>query len=143
MNAKRELLCRRRTPAFGQPPDAGGRLRLQHLLLGLFARRLLFGPRLAVDQHADLGAVEYFALQHTLGDADQRLAVDRQDFLGAIVTTLHDLANLLIDSDRGLLGEIAMLRDLAAQKDLLFLLAEGQRAEFAHAPFANHLASEV
>ena len=36
-----------------------------------------------------------------------------------------------------------MLRDFAAQEDLLFLLPEGQRAQFAHTPFANHLARHV
>ena len=35
-----------------------------------------------------------------------------------------------------------MLRDLAAQEDLLFLLAEGERTQPAHAVFADHLACE-
>ena len=36
-----------------------------------------------------------------------------------------------------------MLRDFAAQENRFFLLAEGQRTELAHAPFANHLARDV
>ena len=36
-----------------------------------------------------------------------------------------------------------MLRDFAAQEDLLFLLAEAQRTQFAHAPLANHLAGQI
>ena len=36
-----------------------------------------------------------------------------------------------------------MLGDLAAQEDLLFFLAEAHRTKFAHAPFANHLASHI
>ena len=36
-----------------------------------------------------------------------------------------------------------MLRDLAAEEDLLFLLAEGQRTEAAHAVLADHAAGEV
>ena len=37
---------------------------------------------------------------------------------------------------------VAMLCDLAAQEDLLFLLAEGKRTECAHAPLADHLARD-
>ena len=36
-----------------------------------------------------------------------------------------------------------MLRDLAAEEDLLLLLAEGHGAELAHAELADHLAGEV
>ncbi len=36
-----------------------------------------------------------------------------------------------------------MLRDLAAEEDLLFLLAEGERTETAHAVLADHAAGEV
>src|SRR6516162_8546551 len=41
------------------------------------------------------------------------------------------------------LAEIAMLRNLATQEDLLFLLAEGDRTEARHAELADHLASKL
>ena len=40
-------------------------------------------------------------------------------------------------------AEVAMLRDFTTQEDLLFLLAEGQRTEPAHAVLANHAACKV
>ena len=65
------------------------------------------------------------------------------DLAGAIVAALHQLLDLLIDLDRGVFAIVAMLRDFAAEEDLLFLLAVAQCAEFAHAPFADHLARDV
>ncbi len=54
----------------------------------------------------------------------------------------HDATHFLVDVNRGVFRVVAVLRDFAAQEDRLFLLAEGQRAERAHAPVANHLAGD-
>ena len=61
----------------------------------------------------------------------------------AFVGLVHQAPHFGIDLPRRLFGEVAVLGDLAAQEDLLFLLAEGKRAEAAHAVFADHLAGQV
>ena len=48
-----------------------------------------------------------------------------------------------VDLARCLLAEVAMLCDFAAKEDLLFFLAEGERAEAAHAILTDHAAGEV
>ena len=46
--------------------------------------------------------------------------------------------------ERRVLAVVLVLRDLAAEEDLLFLLAEGQRPHrAAHAPLADHAARQV
>src|SRR5438093_740526 len=52
--------------------------------------------------------------------------------------------HFLIDLDRRVLAVVAVLRDLAAKEDLLFLLAEGERAHrLAHTPLGDHLAGTL
>ncbi len=49
-----------------------------------------------------------------------------------------------VDLHRGGLGVVDPLGEVAAEEDLLFLLAEGHRAELlAHAPLADHLAGQL
>jgi hypothetical protein len=68
----------------------------------------------------------------------------RQDFLRTAVGLGDEALDLVIDLERRVLAVVLVLRDLAAEEDLLFLLAEGERAHrIAHAPLAHHLASEI
>ena len=60
-----------------------------------------------------------------------------------LVSLVDQAANFEVDLPRRLLGEVAVLCDLAAEEDLLFLLAEGQRTEAAHAVLADHAAGEL
>ena len=67
-----------------------------------------------------------------------------QDRERALVVLGDDALHFLVDPDRGLLAVVRVLRDLAAEEDLLFLLAEGQRPDrVAHAPLADHLARQL
>jgi len=70
------------------------------------------------------------------------LTVTVEDIEGRLVGAIDEAANLGIDLAGGLLRVVAVLGELAAKEDLLFLLAEGKRTELAHAPFADHLAGD-
>src|ERR1700688_1801263 len=108
-------------------------LGLQHLLhavIGLWRRRHL-GQLLTLDDHLDLVRVEHFALQQCERDSDQCAIVRRQNAFGGVVSLAHDAANFVVDFDCRGFAVIAMLGNLAAQENLLFLLAEGQRAKIA------------
>src|SRR5690349_24726275 len=50
--------------------------------------------------------------------------------------------DLFVDAHGRRLRVVAVLGDLAAEEDLLFLLAETERPEHAHAPLAHHAARE-
>ena len=66
----------------------------------------------------------------------------RQNALRGVVALADHAANFVVDFDRRGFAVIAMLVDLAAEEDLLFFLAEGQRSEIAHAEFADHFARQ-
>src|SRR4029077_4320782 len=51
--------------------------------------------------------------------------------------------HFLIDVQRGVFAEIAVLGNFTAQENGFFLLTVGQRPHVAHAPFADHVASDV
>src|SRR6266849_6238849 len=86
---------------------------------------------LAFDDHLDLLSIQHFALDQRERNSDQHIPVGRQECLGGVVTPFDQFLNFFVDLDRGGLAVIAMLRNLAAQEDLLFLFAEGQRTEVA------------
>ena len=48
-----------------------------------------------------------------------------------------------VDLARRLLAEVAVLCDLAAQENLFFFLAEGERAQAAHAVFTDHAPRQI
>ena len=54
-----------------------------------------------------------------------------------------DALYFLIDLHRRVFGEVPMLRNFAPQENRFFLLAERQWSKLAHAPFANHVPSDV
>ena len=62
----------------------------------------------------------------------------------ALVVLGDDALHFLVDAERRVLAVVRVLRDLAAEEDLLFLLAEGERAHrVAHAPLADHAAGQL
>ena len=106
------------------------------------ARRVV--QRMAVGEAANLVGVENFARQQRVGDVHQPLLVLAEERRAALVLVADDALDLAVDLERGVFAVVGVLRDLAAEEDLLFLLAEGQRAHrFAHAPLADHAAGEV
>src|SRR5712691_5406631 len=123
------LRWRRSFAAFG-----ASRLKvwLDHLLYSViwFGRRHDLRQLLAFDDHLDLLSIQHFALDQRERNSDQHIPVGRQEFLGGVVTPFDQFLNFFVDLDRGGLAVIAMLRNLAAQEDLLFLFAEGERAWF-------------
>ena len=66
-----------------------------------------------------------------------------KDFLRHAITIANQPAYFVVDLDRGCFTVIAVLRDLPAQEDLLFFLAESQRPQIAHAELAHHLARKL
>src|SRR5213083_1376061 len=103
----------------------------------------VLGPELPEDL-VDLAAVDRLALEERLGHLVEHLEVAAQEELRALVGLEQDAAHLGVDLDGGLLGVVDLLREVAAQEDLLFLLAEGHGPELlAHAPLAHHLARQL
>src|SRR5436309_3272184 len=92
----------------------------------------------------DLRAVDRLALEERLGHLVEHLEVAAQEELGALVGLEQDASHLGVDMDGGLLRVVDLLREVAAEEDLLLLLAEGHRAELvAHTPLAHHLARQL
>ena len=63
-----------------------------------------------------------------------------QDTLGRVIALSDQPPYFVIDLDGSSFAIVAVLRDLASQEDLLFLLAECQRSQIAHAELTNHFA---
>src|SRR5262249_9586326 len=99
----------------------------------------------ALEDGLDLLGVERLALDERVGERVELLAAERQELADLAVLLLDDPADLLVDLDRGLLGVVLLARAVvAAEEDLLFLLAVRERPELlAHAPLAHHLARDV
>src|SRR5581483_971220 len=122
------------------------RLGLQHLLYAAIVtagrhldRRKIF----ALDNQLDLVGIEDFTLKQSRGHAVHDVFMVREDLHCGLIPGIDQLTNLLVDMLRSLFAEVAMLIDLAAEEDLLFLLAKRDRAERAHAELANHSTGEI
>src|SRR5690348_494791 len=102
--------------------------------------RWFFRQRLAFDEQLQFGRVEHFALKQGVRHAFERVAVRFQDVARLRIAGVDDAADLGVDFDRRIFGVVAMLRDFAAEENLLFLFPERQRTQRAHTPFADHLA---
>src|SRR5262249_55092801 len=98
---------------------------------------------LARDDLHDLVAVQNLALQQRLGDPRQGFGVLADNLRGGVITALHQLFHLLVDADSGFFAVVPVLGDLAPQEHLLFLFAEAERTQVAHAPLADHLVGQV
>src|SRR5678815_3279391 len=126
------LRWRRPFAAFGSSRLKVGLDYLLHTIVGFYRRNDL-GQFLSVDDHLDLCSVEHFALNQRQRNPDQHIAIRMKQVLGGVITALDQLLHFRIDLDRCGLAVVAMLRNLAAQEDLLFLLAEGEWSQVAHA----------
>src|ERR1700686_296898 len=80
---------------------------------------------LTPDEHLDFVGVENFPPDECTRNSLKHVAIVGQKLLGRCIALVDQLADFLIDLDRRVFAVIAMLSDLAAQEDLLFLLAEG------------------
>ncbi len=95
------------------------------------------------DQQPYFFGVDGLALKQGCSDAMHRVLVGLEDGVRRLVGVVDEAAHFEVDLAGRLLAEVAMLSDLAAEEDLLFLLAEGERTEAAHAVLADHAAGEV
>ncbi len=122
------------SPAWPRATGGGG---------GPAARRRVVERQAGADAPHLLG-VERFARQQRVGHVEQLLLVLAEDRLRARVVVGHEALHFLIDAERRVLAVVLVLRDLAAEEDLLFLLAEGERTHrVAHAPLADHPAGQI
>src|SRR5712691_2231529 len=86
--------------------------------------RLLLFERQAGHDAPDFDTVERFALEQALSQTHHHITILFNDVPRALVLCSNDLFYLLIDPNRRLLGEVAVLSDLTSEEDLLLLLAE-------------------
>ena len=98
---------------------------------------------LAVDEHLHLFGVDGFALQQGRGDAVHRFGIRFDQPVRRLIGLVDQAANFQVDLPRRLFAEVAVLRDFAAQEDLLLLLAEGERSQAAHAVLADHAPGQI
>src|SRR5262245_57242397 len=101
------------------------------------------GPDLT-DDLVDVGAIKGLALEKRLRHPVEDRQVPAQQHLRALVRLENDAPHLAVDLHGRALGVADLLREVAAEEDLLLLLPEGHRAELvAHAPLAHHLARQL
>ena len=98
---------------------------------------------LAGDDHANVIRIQGFTIKQSLRHAVHRVLMIAEDGIGRLVGLVHQAAHFRIDLTGCFLGEVAVLRNLTTEEDLLFLLAKGQGAHAAHPVLANHLARQV
>src|SRR5215510_14049758 len=92
----------------------------------------------------DLLTVEGLALEHGARQRVELLDVVLEDLLGAARGVHHDPFDLAVDQQGRLLAIVLLSGLLAAQEDVLLVLAEGERPELVgHAPLADHLAGHL
>src|SRR5581483_10722681 len=107
-------------------------------------RRLRILEGEAGGETPDLVRVEHFAREQLVGDLHEGRLLAGEQLRGALILIGDELLHFLVDLDRGVFAVVLVLGDLAAEEDLLFLLAEGERPHrVAHAPLADHLAREL
>src|SRR5437667_5290976 len=108
------------------------------------SRRGSFGERARAEDPRDLLGVQRLALEQRAGERVQLLDVLLEDLPRAGGALDDDPLDLAVDGERGLLAVVLGARDLAAQEDVLLVLAEGERAELVgHTPLADHLAGHL
>src|SRR6185312_14514902 len=86
-------------------------------------RRHVF-ERQAGDNALDLFGVEHLAREQFVGHLDEDGLVLREERECPVVRGGHEALHFLIDPERRVFAVVLVLRDLAAEEDLLFLLAE-------------------
>src|SRR5262245_58060687 len=106
------------------------------------SRGLLERPR--AQDPRDLLAVERLTLEQRAGERVELLDVLFEDRPGPRGALEHQALDLAVDGQRRVLAVVLLTGHLAAEEDVLFVLAEGQRAELVrHAPLADHLARHL
>src|SRR3569833_1250135 len=119
--------------------SARRRIRAQNLLgivIDRIARATHRGKVAAAHDGANLRAIEHFALEKQFSHPGQLYRVRFDTGARPNVAIRDDALHFFVDANRRLFTVIAVLRDFTAEEDLLVLLAEAQRTEFAHAPLA-------
>src|SRR5207247_7668967 len=95
------------------------------------------GERALAQDALDLLGVERLALEQRARERVQLLDVLLEDLPGARRAFEHDALDLTVDGERRLLAVVLRARDLAAEEDVLLVLAEGERPQLVgHAPLA-------
>src|SRR5688572_9965851 len=117
-------------------------LELRPILIATGFNGRILVERQARDNPSNLNAVERLAFKQALRQTNHRLAILFDDRLGSFKLGRDDLLDLLVDLDRCVFGEIAMLGDLTSEEDLLFLLAKREWSHLGHAVLTNHRSSE-
>src|SRR5581483_5339427 len=124
--------ARPRPPGPRSVPGALGR--------GAFERAL----RLDGEDARDLLGVERLVVQESPGEPVELGHLRLQDAPGPDRAVDDDLLHLGVDEDRGLLAVVLLARELPAEEDVLFPLAERERAQLlGHPPLADHLARHL
>src|ERR1700749_300414 len=116
--------------------------------LGLVCVVLVAGRRVVVeresgDDAANLHGLERLAVEQSLCESNHRVAVLLDDVARAAVLLADDVLDLLVYLYGRVFREVAVLRYLAAEEDLLLLLAEGERPQVRHAVLADHRARQL
>src|SRR4030095_7273184 len=92
----------------------------------------------------NLLAVEGLALEQGTRQRVEFLDVLLEDLLGTARGVHHDPLDLAVDQEGGLLAVVLLPGYLAAEEDVLLVLAEGERPELVgHAPLTDHLAGPL
>ena len=75
---------------------------------------------------------------------DEFFAALGQDLLRALVGSVHQAVDLLVDLARHFFAVVALFAKIATQEDQLFLMAEGQGAQLLrHPPLGHHPARQL
>src|SRR5262245_25195817 len=92
----------------------------------------------------DLLTVEGLALEQGARKRVELLDIVLEDLLGAARALHDDPLDLAVDQQGSLLAVVLLPGHLAAEEDVLLVLAEGERPELVgHAPLADHLARHL
>src|SRR5882762_9320464 len=103
-----------------------------------------FLERSGAQDARDLLAVEGLALEQRPGERVELFDVVLEDLTRAARALEHDTLDLRVDHQGRVLAVVLLARHLAAEEDVLLVLAEGERTELVgHAPLAHHLARHL
>src|ERR1700754_1353750 len=117
-------------------------LQLRTIRIAAIGNRRILVKRQACHYPANLNTVKRLTLEQTLSKSNHRLAVLFDDRLRPFKLRGDDLLNLLVDLDRSIFGEVAMLGDFTSEEYLLFLLSKRNRSHLGHAVLADHRARQ-
>lgn len=100
--------------------------------------------RLTLDQLVDILAGNGFTLKQRAGDGMQQIDIVAEQLVATLPRSFYELLDLGIHYASGFLAVVAGMTPVAAEEDLIVLLADGHGTNhIAHAPFADHLAGHA